>query len=141
MIKFIFRYFLTYNLKKHFILQTIANPLSLKLINTDNGTLVLSKKENGKTSTKINNRNNKITRIFVCKDVHIHGRLELIGKKVISIRSCYGDIIINSTHPVEVFCSDNGDRTSCVYANHSDPCNDSYKQGKFKRLFANIELL
>ena len=117
--KFIFRYFLTYNLKKKF--YTSDNNCSSIIVRINE-----TKKKSG-TETRIL--------------PNMTGRFNLTGKKVISIQSCHGDSIINSTHPVEVFCSDNGNRTSCVDVKCRNRCNPK-NRSKFKRLMsANIELL
>lgn len=57
----------------------------------------------------------QITKFTFCKDILIYGKLKLLGKKPVSIKSCHGDVIVNSTEQIHVHCSDvNGTRTHCL---------------------------
>ena len=93
------------------------------IINSDFGTAKLCHKvkepHNCSNLTDLIIRNTikdgtKIVQFAFIGDLQVYGELKIMGKRVISIKSCHGDIIINSTDQLQVYCSDsNGNRTDC----------------------------
>ena len=63
----------------------------------------------------------QIAKFTFCKDILLYGKLKLIGKRPVSIKSCHGDIIVNSTNEIRVRCADiNGKRTQCLGTKRCD---------------------
>ena len=86
-------------------------------INSDLGTMEFCGKRNCSNLTDMAYVESKIqiTKFTFCKDIFIYGKLKLFGKRPVSIKSCKGDIIINSTSRIRVHCTDvNGRRTDCL---------------------------
>ena len=83
--------------------------------------MILCKKANPTSCVNLTNvvqvtMTQKIAAFSVGGSISIYGEVELLGKRVVSIRSCYGNITIDSNKDIEVKCTDtsNGKRSSCL---------------------------